>query len=162
MIDDNHNDRKTPYDVGYRKPPKQTQFVNGKSGNSKGRPKGSRNFVSVIQDELKKRFPITEDGRRKKINKRQGVVKQMVNQAVGGDLKAIPILLNEIRPYETNAAAGSTPPECTSREDQAVMESIVKRIREAASGPTSAGPSEESTANPSGITPPDGEEGTPQ
>jgi hypothetical protein len=27
------------YDVGYRKPPKASQFQKGKSGNSRGRPK---------------------------------------------------------------------------------------------------------------------------
>ena len=32
------------HEVGYGKPPKHTRFKPGQSGNSKGRPKGVRNF----------------------------------------------------------------------------------------------------------------------
>ncbi len=33
------------YEVGYKRPPKHTQFKLGQSGNMKGRPKGTRNFL---------------------------------------------------------------------------------------------------------------------
>ena len=33
------------YEVGYGKPPKSTQFKPGRSGNPKGRTKGSRNGI---------------------------------------------------------------------------------------------------------------------
>ena len=32
-----------PYEVGYGKPPEETQFTKGQSGNPKGRPKGAKN-----------------------------------------------------------------------------------------------------------------------
>jgi hypothetical protein len=37
-----------PYNVGYGKPPVQTRFRKGQSGNPKGRGKGSRNFATVF------------------------------------------------------------------------------------------------------------------
>lgn len=38
------------YEVGYKKPPKHSQFKKGQSGNSKGRPKGSKNANTLIHE----------------------------------------------------------------------------------------------------------------
>jgi hypothetical protein len=148
--------------VGYRKPPKQTQFAKGKSGNPKGRPKGSRNFATVLQDELKRRVPITEDGKRKKITKREATAKQLANKAASGDLKAIPIVLNETRAYETAAAVDLSSAEIVTPEDQAVMESIVRRIREASNAVSSTASSEPATPTRSDPNHTDEEDGIPQ
>ena len=40
-----------PYEVGYGKPPAETSFVKGKSGNPKGRPKGSKNRMPALNEE---------------------------------------------------------------------------------------------------------------
>jgi len=39
------------YEVGYGKPPKQTRFAAGKSGNPKGRPKGAKNKRPLLNKE---------------------------------------------------------------------------------------------------------------
>jgi hypothetical protein len=38
--------------VGYGRPPKHSQFAPGRSGNLNGRPKGSKNMTTLLQEEL--------------------------------------------------------------------------------------------------------------
>jgi hypothetical protein len=130
----NHSDGEvTAAPVGYRRPPKHTQFPKGRSGNPNGRPKGSKNFGLVIENELNTKIPINENGRRKSITKREAVAKQLVNKAASGDSKAIPILLNEARARE-KAGIGLGPDPSQRVEDQQVMSGILERIRRGLGG----------------------------
>ena len=124
----NEND----YPVGYKKPPRASQFKPGQSGNAKGRPKGAKNFRTAIEAELDTRIVATENGKRLKITKRVAVAKQLVNKAVSGDPKAIPVLFNECRHIEDLALTGSAESAFDRPEDFAVLESIKRRILAAA------------------------------
>ena len=44
-----------PYEVGYGKPPKHTRFQPGQSGNPRGRPKGTKNLKTDLEEELSER-----------------------------------------------------------------------------------------------------------
>jgi hypothetical protein len=62
-------------EVGYKKPPKETQFLPGKSGNPAGRPKGRRNFASLMDEAMDERITINEGGRRRTVTKGQVIAK---------------------------------------------------------------------------------------
>lgn len=145
--------------VGYGRPPRSRQFKKGQSGNPKGRPKGSRNFATVISTELNSRMPINENGKRRNLTKREIIAKQLVNKALGGDPKSIPILLNETRAHDAEKAEKSAP-HPVSPQDSAVIEGIIERLRAAdaarkdgTSSPTreipadQAGPTDETPTN---------------
>lgn len=87
---------KKGYHVGYGKPPRHSQFKKGASGNKKGRPKGSKNFASLFESELAKQITITENGQRKRISKREGIVKQIINKAVAGEAKAVQVVMEMV------------------------------------------------------------------
>ena len=120
---------KGSYEVGYGKPPRSTQFKPGRSGNRAGRPPDAKNFATALEQELKSRVLVTENGRRKRISKREVIAKHLVNKAAGGDLKAIPLLLNETRARENEAADTGLNQVFDTPEDQAVLENMIARIR---------------------------------
>src|SRR3954454_22777450 len=95
---------KSSYEVGFGKPPRSTQFRPGQSGNSAGRPRGAKNFHTALEQELRSRVTVTENGRRKRISKREVIAKHLVNKSAAADLKAIPLLLNETRARENEGA----------------------------------------------------------
>ena len=114
--------------VGYGRPPKHAQFAKGRSGNPNGRPKGVRNFATVIVAELNTKIPINENGKRKSISKREAVAKQLVNKAASGDTRAIPLLLNESRAHEKTDIGRNLDPG-QSGADHQVMMGMLERIR---------------------------------
>lgn len=87
------------YEVGYGKPPKSTQFKPGQSGNSKGRPKGSKNFVTDFQEELNEKVPVRENGKIKKLTKQRAILKAQVSKAMAGDARAAQIVVNMMSQY---------------------------------------------------------------
>ena len=50
------------YDVGFGKPPKNSRFKPGQSGNPKGRPKGAKGLRTELKEELSERISVTEGG----------------------------------------------------------------------------------------------------
>ena len=81
------------YEIGYGKPPKGAQFKPGQSGNSKGRPRDSKNTYTLLKEVLEQKISIKENGRDLRIPKKLAMIMQLVNKAVKGDVKAINSLL---------------------------------------------------------------------
>ncbi|PPB81352.1 hypothetical protein LV82_01399 [Albidovulum inexpectatum] len=86
-------ERKTDYEVGYRKPPKHTRFRKGQSGNPKGRPKGARGLTASLKRELETKITIREGNRELRLTKGEAMAKRLTNDALTGDKKALLALL---------------------------------------------------------------------
>lgn len=93
-------------EVGYRRPPRQNQFKPGLSGNPKGRPRGSRNASTLLDEALKERVTVSENGRRRKVTKLEVILKQLVNSAAQGDHRAIRLLLEWTEKLELTDRSG--------------------------------------------------------
>jgi len=85
------------YEIGYKRPPKSGQLKQGRSGNPKGRPKGSNNFLTILEQELGQSIIVNENGRKKKITRLQAMVKRIVAGALQGDQKALLTLIEILR-----------------------------------------------------------------
>lgn len=124
------DDDKPDYEVGYKKPPKHSQFQKGKSGNPPGRPPNSLNAKTIALQELSARVAVTENGVRKKISKLQIALKQAVNKATSGDLKAIPMVLAVAgQPVNGVGEAHQSDEPLSTPADELVFQSLIKRVR---------------------------------
>ena len=82
--------------TGYRRPPMETRFKPGTSGNPAGRPKGRRRLAADLRDELNEMVKIVEDGRELVVSKQRAVVKALVAGSLKGDPRAIVTLFNSL------------------------------------------------------------------
>jgi hypothetical protein len=101
-------ERTGDYQVGFGKPPKESQYRKGQSGNPKGRPPGSRNASTLLDEALKERVVVSENGRRRAMTKLEAILKQLVNRAAQGDHRATQLLLaHQIPRIEQHEASRS-------------------------------------------------------
>lgn len=91
------------YEVGKGKPPKHTQFPHQKS-NRKGKPKGARDWSTLLNDELDLELQMEEGERPIRISKRALLIKSLVNKAAKGDLKAVELIIRLSAGRNENAA----------------------------------------------------------
>jgi len=122
-------DDERDYEVGYGKPPRHTRFELGRSGNPQGRPGGSKNLSTLLNEALSEPVIVVENGRRRKIAKRQAIITQLVNRSAKADLKAIPILLTMLRDIESRADRWSSDPAASTETDQQIIQRIRTRLR---------------------------------
>ena len=117
------------YEVGFGKPPEQTRFRKGVSGNPRGRPKGALNKKTILGRTLQEKVVITENGKRKRITKREALYKQIVNKGVSGDLKAAVEVIKldcSSESQESDERADTT----LSESDQQIADLILERIQQ--------------------------------
>jgi hypothetical protein len=112
------------YQIGYRKPPRNTRFKPGQSGNPKGRPRGSKNLITLIDEELSSKVAVTEGGKRRVLPKRVVIVKQLVKKATEGDLRTLLVLLKllELAPTDPASSASSRQTPAWTKDDQAILD----------------------------------------
>ena len=114
------------YEVGYGKPPEHTRFMKGHSGNARGRPRGAKNLATLLGEALDEKVTVTENGRRRKITKREAIVTVLVNRSAQADLKATQILLGMMQEIERRTG-GSAEPALLSETDRQVLQFIRNR-----------------------------------
>lgn len=104
MTDEKDLERPKTTKGGYRHPPEKSRFKTGQSGNPHGRPKGALNMATILERTLREPIIIVENGKRITVTKLEAALKQVVNQAASGKLKAVQLLATLVRSAEVPAA----------------------------------------------------------
>ncbi len=120
------------YEIGYKKPPKQAQFQPGQSGNPKGRPKGTKNLATDLQEELGQKIVITEGNKQQTVTKQRAMLKTMFAKALKGDARSATVLINlilglhQVKDDQDNDTA-------LSADDAAILAAYEDKLKEQSS-----------------------------
>lgn len=102
------------YEVGYGKPPKDTRFQPGQSGNPRGRPKGSKNrhdrvglerLKKIVLEEAYRAVVVADGTRMVKVPVAQAVVRTMAVKAAKGDHRSQRLFSEMVRETERDQLA---------------------------------------------------------
>jgi hypothetical protein len=115
------------YRVGYQRPPLESRFKPGKSGNPTGRPKGARNLTSDLDTELMQRMVVRENGLVIRISKQQAALKVLIEKALRGDLRAIALLL-DLSARHLDESISQEDGETNTERDRAILIRSLERL----------------------------------
>lgn len=68
------------YDVGFAKPPVHSRYKPGCSGDSKGRPRGSKNKSTILRETLSQKITVQQNGKTLKMNKLTVIITTLVTK----------------------------------------------------------------------------------
>jgi hypothetical protein len=114
--------------VGYCNPPEHTRFRKGLSGNPNGRPKGALNMATMLARTLRERVVVNENGGRKTVTKLEAALKQLIDKATSGELKALQLLSALVRSAEEREIQEPVANSVLDEVDEKVIAGIMKRF----------------------------------
>lgn len=124
------------FSIGYKKPPRSTQFQPGQSGNPAGRPKGIKNLATDLKEELEEKITITENGTPLEITKQRAMLKTLMAKALKGDSRASSVLIGLAISMEQADSSQHTV-HVFPEEDLAIIENLKARLKDTSDQPLS-------------------------
>lgn len=112
--------------VGYKNPPKHSQFKKGQSGNPKGRPKNGRGLKTDLKAELIGKMKIRVNGEDISGTKQQLMLRTLTVRAASGDISATRILINLVMQV-LGPEDHETGPKKLSNLDQEILDQLLMR-----------------------------------
>ena len=94
------------YAVGYRKPPKTSQFQKGRSGNPGGKRKTvATNAHSALANVLSRRVTVSDEDGETRMSELEALMRGLVNKARQGDTRCIKLVLERLEGIEDDETA---------------------------------------------------------
>ena len=114
---------KPPYEVGYRKPPKATQYRSGVSGNPSGKRKVPPTLSQMLDRILGEKVEVSDRGQARRISKEEVFLRQLVAKAIGGDRQYGKLVLEYLQRRQLAGPASST-----SQTDEYLLGELAKLL----------------------------------
>jgi hypothetical protein len=114
--------------VGYRRPPRNRQFQPGRSGNPKGRVKGSRNLKTVLLQAANQPIRVRKNGQVQMTTALEAMVDNAALKAAQGDSKALTAFMGLMsRAGALNEADDDASATSLSETDDAIIRDYMRR-----------------------------------
>jgi hypothetical protein len=113
--------------ANYRKPPLHARFKKGQSGNPRGRP--VKNLAALLAAALNEKVTVTENGKRRKVTKREAVIAQLVNKSASAELRATKMLIEMLREIERKTDPAPAEKNPFGPSDKEVVRQLITRLR---------------------------------
>ena len=91
------------YEVGYRRPPRASQFRTGTSGNPSGKRKASPSVSQLLDRILAERMEVSERGKSRRYTKEEVFFRQLVAKAISGDRQFARLVMDYLERRQQNA-----------------------------------------------------------
>lgn len=75
--------------VGYKSPPRHSQFKPGQSGNPRGRPKGAKGLKTIVHDLMTAKVAVRTASGERKISRIEAVLQKTIELAMKGNQRAL-------------------------------------------------------------------------
>lgn len=98
-----------PPEVGFAKPPAASRFAKGRSGNPRGRPKGSRNKQAPYETVLGQKVTVRTDDTTRRVSAAEAFLLHMIKRGLEGDVSAARAMLDALEAQSGSAGGGRRP-----------------------------------------------------
>ena len=123
--------RSKAYVIGYGKPPLETRFKKGQSGNPVGRPKGARGLQTLVLEILQEKVSIRTNGKDRRITTLEALLLKQVELAIKGNPRALEKLILWSRASEPEQAERTAEPTTAelTEADQSILAELEAMLR---------------------------------
>lgn len=85
---------RTDYEVGYKKPPRDSQFQPGQSGNPRGRPKAAKDLNTLVRETMEAKITVRTASGETKMSRIEAVLHKTFELAMKGDHRALKLVIS--------------------------------------------------------------------
>ena len=120
--------------VGYKKPPRHSQFQKGQSGNPRGRAKSLRNLATDVKKMLETPVKVMDEGKTKRVSTQEAALLRVREKALKGNdrnLFHVVHLAQLFNPEDKTEPSGDGP---LASDDQAILDAYAEEVRTRPSG----------------------------
>jgi hypothetical protein len=119
--------RKGDYAVGYGRPPAQSRFKPGQSGNPKGRPVGRSNAKTTVARVINETIPVREGQKTRHMTKLEAMLQAHTVKAIKGDPRSTAIILGVAKQMGLLADTESETDAALPEEQAAILNDYLRR-----------------------------------